>query len=336
MTLLAAAKGYWQKNKGFDSTELSWLWAYGARTHFIHSGIRYFSFFTDAGLFGASMGLSCTVFTLTFFYTKNLFLRLFYLIVGMAGFYGLLISGTRSAIAVPIAGLGLFLFLSKSWKIGIISFILLAGGIGMLKYTKIGENNKLIRRMRTVFDTEDQSMMARFENQKALNAYMDEMPFGIGMGAIGKGKINKGHYPAQKTPYLHGAAMLLKKTIIDKLSLMPEEYFLYYEELDWCTYINREGYELWYDPACEIWHKDSSSTGKESPLKYYYLSRNRLLYAYRNLFDWKLPVSILYQTMIVCPKNILTALGKGKKTIAKAHWEGTKAFFKLRNKDKQP
>lgn len=150
MTLLAAAKGYWQKNKGFDSTELSWLWAYGARTHFIHSGIRYFSFFTDAGLFGASMGLSCTVFTLTFFYTKNLFLRLFYLIVGMAGFYGLLISGTRSAIAVPIAGLGLFLFLSKSWKIGIISFILLAGGIGMLKYTKIGENNKLIRRMRTV------------------------------------------------------------------------------------------------------------------------------------------------------------------------------------------
>lgn len=150
MTLLAAAKGYCQKNKGFDSTELSWLWAYGARTHFIHSGIRYFSFFTDAGLFGASMGLSCTVFTLTFFYTKNLFLRLFYLIVGMAGFYGLLISGTRSAIAVPIAGLGLFLFLSKSWKIGIISFILLAGGIGMLKYTKIGENNKLIRRMRTV------------------------------------------------------------------------------------------------------------------------------------------------------------------------------------------
>ena len=40
----------------------------------------------------------------------------------------------------------------------------------MLKYTKIGENNKLIRRMRTVFDKEDQSMMARFENQKALNA----------------------------------------------------------------------------------------------------------------------------------------------------------------------
>lgn len=43
MTLLAAAKDI-GKEQRFDSTELSWLWAYGARTHFIHSGIRYFSF----------------------------------------------------------------------------------------------------------------------------------------------------------------------------------------------------------------------------------------------------------------------------------------------------
>lgn len=166
--------------------------------------------------------------------------------------------------------------------------------------------------------------------------YTNLSPITLRNRAIGKGKINKDHYPARRTPYLHGAAMLLKKEVIGKLGLMPEDYFLYYEELDWCTYINMEGYELWYDPACEIWHKDSSSTGKGSPLKAYYLSRNRLLYAYRNLFDWKLYLSIFYQAAIVCPKNILTALGKGEKATAGAHWEGTKAFFKLRNKDKQP
>lgn len=195
LTLLAAAKGYWQKNKGFDSTELAWLWSYGARTHFIHSGIRYFSFFTDAATFGASMGLSCTTFTLTFFYTRNLYLKLFYLIVGMAGFYGLLIAGTRAAIAVPIVGLCLFLFLSKSWKICAIAGILLFSGVGMLKYTKIGEDNRLIRRMRTVFDANDQSMQVRFENQRALKAYMSEMPFGIGMG------VENGVLPPQNKYY---------------------------------------------------------------------------------------------------------------------------------------
>ena len=102
-TLLAAAKGYWQKNKGFDSTELAWLWAYGARTHFIHSGIRYFSFFTDAAIFGSTMGLSCTTFFLSALYSKNRYLKLFYFVVSMAGFYGLLIAGTRAAIDTSYA-----------------------------------------------------------------------------------------------------------------------------------------------------------------------------------------------------------------------------------------
>ena len=113
---------------------------------------------------------------------KNRYLKLFYFVVSMAGFYGLLIAGTRAAIAIPIAGLGVFLFLSKNWKIGMLSFLLLVGGMGILKYTKIGEDNRLIRRMRTVFDSNDQSLLVRFENQKALKAYMSEMPFGIGMG----------------------------------------------------------------------------------------------------------------------------------------------------------
>lgn len=195
MTLLAAAKGYWQKNKGFDSTELAWLWSYGARTHFIHSGIRYFSFFNDASAFGATMGMACTTYILSFFYTKKLALRLFYLIVSIAGFYGVLISGTRATMVIPIVGLFVFIFLSKSWKIGILAGILLLGGVGVLKYTKIGEDNRLIRRMRTIFDSEDQSLQTRFENQKALNTYMSEMPFGIGMG------VQNGVIPPQNKYY---------------------------------------------------------------------------------------------------------------------------------------
>lgn len=166
--------------------------------------------------------------------------------------------------------------------------------------------------------------------------YTHLSPITLRNRAIGRGRINKDRYPARTTPYLHGAAMLIKKEVIDKLGPMPEDYFLYYEELDWCTYMTMDGYELWYDPACEVWHKDSSSTGKGSPLQCYYLSRNRLLYAYRNIFDWKLHLAIFYQVAVVCPKNILIALGKGEKEVARAHWEGTKAFFKLRNKNIQP
>ena len=182
LTLLAVAKGYWQKNKGFDDAEWIWLMTRGHRTHLIHTGIRYFSFFSDAANYGCSMGLSLVTFFLSFFYTRNKYIKMFYILVTTAALYGLLISGTRTSMAVPIAGLGLFIFLCKNWKIGIASAAILIIGLFLLKYTTVGNGNRLIRRMRTVFDTEDASMNVRYENQKALKAYMSEIPFGIGLG----------------------------------------------------------------------------------------------------------------------------------------------------------
>lgn len=202
LTLLAAAKGYWQKNQGFDNAEWSWLMAGGYRTHLIRSGIRYFSFFSDAANYGCSMGFSLVTFFLSFIYTKNKYLKLFYLITAMAGGYGLLISGTRASMAVPIAGLGLFIFLCRNWKISLASATILIVGLFILKFTTIGDGNRLIRRMRTVFDTEDASMNVRYENQKALKAYMSEIPFGIGLGVDGEEvpPQNKYHFVATAAP----------------------------------------------------------------------------------------------------------------------------------------
>lgn len=188
LILLAAAKGYWQKNHGFDAAEWAWVSTRGASTHLIRTGIRFFSFFSDAANYGCGMGLSFVTFFLSTFYTKNKWLKIFYLLVAAGASYGLLISGTRASLAVPIAGLGLFIFLCKNWKIALSSATLLIVALFILKYTTIGDGNRLIRRMRTVFDTEDASMNVRYENQKALKAYMSEIPFGIGLG-VGKEEV---------------------------------------------------------------------------------------------------------------------------------------------------
>lgn len=182
LTLLAVAKGYWQKNHGFDTAEWAWVSTRGAKTHLLSTGTRYFSFFTDAANYGCGMGLSLVTFFLSSLYVKHKLLKTFYLLVAAAGVYGLLISGTRASMAVPVAGLGLFIFLCKNWKISLSSATILLLVLFMLKFTTIGNSNRLIRRMRTVFDTEDASMNVRFENQKALKAYMSEIPFGIGLG----------------------------------------------------------------------------------------------------------------------------------------------------------
>ena len=101
--------------------------------------------------------------------------------------------------------------------------------------------------------------------------------------AIGFGEEDQGQYnQARRTPYAHGAAMMIKREALECVGLMPECYFLYYEELDWSMMFTRAGYQIWYEPNCTIFHKESCSTGADSPLRTYYITRNRFLYAKRN------------------------------------------------------
>lgn len=124
--------------------------------------------------------------------------------------------------------------------------------------------------------------------------------------AIGFGENDHGQYDTtHPTPYAHGAAMLIRRDAIDKVGLMPECYFLYYEELDWSMMFTRAGYQIWYEPTCTIYHKESQTTGQNSPLRTYYLTRNRLLLVRRNPQSFNKPLAYLYLIGIVAVRDIL-------------------------------
>ena len=171
-------------------------------------------------------------------------------------------------------------------------------------------------------------------NQRTIQyaGYTPLSPITLRNRAIGEGKTDASAYPAKETPFLHGAAMLFKRDAIERTGEMPEIYFLYYEELDWCSSMYRNGYTLWYDPACEIIHKGSNTIGTNSPLKAYYMIRNRLLYAYRNRSGILRLLSIAYLLGIVAPIQCLRSLFCGPKGILSAHLRGIVAFFTLKDK----
>ena len=137
--------------------------------------------------------------------------------------------------------------------------------------------------------------------------------------SIGFGEDDKGQYDtAHPTPYAHGAAMLIKREAIEKVGLIPDDYFLYYEEIDWSMIFTRAGYEIWYDPACTIYHKESQSTGQDSPLRTYYITRNRLLLVKRNWQSVYKYLAYSYLICIVAPRDLLKYAFKGKVDHAKA------------------
>ena len=145
--------------------------------------------------------------------------------------------------------------------------------------------------------------------------------------AIGFGEEDKGQYDSSHpTPYAHGAAMLIKREVIDKVGFMPECYFLYYEELDWSMMITRAGYEIWYEPACTIYHKESQATGQNSPLRTYYITRNRLLLVKRNWSGLSKHVTYIYLIGIVATKDVLKYAIQGQWSLLKAVIRGIKDF----------
>lgn len=79
--------------------------------------------------------------------------------------------------------------------------------------------------------------------------------------------------------YVSGASMLVPSLVLEKVGLMREEYFLYWEEVDWCTRIRKAGFDVLYVPASRIWHKVGASTPKDQePRKWRYEGRNRVLF----------------------------------------------------------
>ena len=146
--------------------------------------------------------------------------------------------------------------------------------------------------------------------------------------AIGFGEEDQGqHEIATPTPYAHGAAMLVKRTSIEKVGLMPENYFLYYEELDWSMMFTRAGYQIWYEPQCTIFHKESQATGQNSPLRTYYITRNRLQLVRRNWQGITKYVSLCYLILIVAPKDMLKFALQGKWGLLCAVLKGINGFI---------
>lgn len=141
--------------------------------------------------------------------------------------------------------------------------------------------------------------------------------------SIGFGETDKGQYDTpHSTPYAHGAAMMVKREVLEKVGFMPECYFLYYEELDWSMMFTRAGYTIWYEPACTIYHKESQATGQNSPLKVYYLTRNRLLFVKRNKKGYAKYITYAYLICMVAPRDICKYIFHRQQNLASATIKG--------------
>ena len=97
---------------------------------------------------------------------------------------------------------------------------------------------------------------------------------------FGYGEIDRGQFDESKyIEYTPTCCLLIHRSIFDRVGLMDEKYFMYYDDTDFLARCNKLNIKTWYESTAKLWHKVSSSSGGNlSKISIYYGDRNRLYF----------------------------------------------------------
>ncbi len=114
---------------------------------------------------------------------------------------------------------------------------------------------------------------------------------------VGSGLKRDSEPTRAEVDYVEGASMLVRRKFLETVGLMAEDYFLYFEEMDWAMRA-RGRFKFTYSPHSVVYHKEGGSIGsnkdrqQRSALSDFYQARNRLAFT-RRYFPWLLPTMLL-------------------------------------------
>lgn len=100
---------------------------------------------------------------------------------------------------------------------------------------------------------------------------------------IGVDEVDTGQYDHSKQiNFATGACLFVKREVFEKIGFFDEKYFLYLEDLDFCVRAKKNKFKIFFQPKAVLWHRNAASAGGSgSNLQDYYITRNRLLFAFK-------------------------------------------------------
>ena len=113
---------------------------------------------------------------------------------------------------------------------------------------------------------------------------------------VGLDELDEGQFGAQPRAmdFVTGCCILVRRALIERVGLLDERFFAYYEDTEWCARAARAGYKIVHVPAARMWHKISPCAQSDSPFVHYYMTRNRLLFLKAAGAGWRAWLDTLF------------------------------------------
>ncbi len=149
---------------------------------------------------------------------------------------------------------------------------------------------------------------------------------------MGEGETDIGQYDNlevwEKLNYVIGASMLVSKGFLEDVGLLCEDYFLYYDDLDWSVRAVRKGYRVGVCWKSVIYHKEGGSIGSDSSftqrslLSEYYSMKNRIVFT-KKFYPWCLP-TVLGGFTVTVARRVIRGDWRRLKVVVEAIIDGLK------------
>lgn len=95
---------------------------------------------------------------------------------------------------------------------------------------------------------------------------------------LGQNEADRGQFKdPHQVEWISGCAILVRKSAIEQAGMLDANFFIYWEETEWCIRISRSGWKIVQVPAAKIWHKGVQRNYQPKPSFTYYGTRNHLL-----------------------------------------------------------
>jgi len=148
-------------------------------------------------------------------------------------------------------------------------------------------------------------------------------------GHFGEDRKDEGQFDRSRlVHYAPTCCMLIKREVFEKIGLMDANYFVYFDDADFCYRAYKAGIKLFYVSSARLFHKVASLTGIESDFSIRYGVRNRVYYVLKNLPEWHVLFLLPALQIYVIAKFMFVKRGLKTFWVAeKAFWEGFSLFY---------
>jgi len=125
--------------------------------------------------------------------------------------------------------------------------------------------------------------------------------------------------------YLLGTCLLVTLSAVQKVGMLDECYFMYYEDLDWSLRMHQSGYRLRLVADAHLYHLVSLSSGGEmdTPIRRYHMARSSIIFWRTHLHDG-CPILIILSRIANSIKMTIRLFLSGKHAVLRSFWQGVR------------